>query len=161
MVLTADYARRQGENVTLSETDNNLFNRFQGSTTPVPVIPLCKQNPDFANPADECSTGSITFWNDEGRAIYNGLLMKLQKRMTNHFQFVVSYALQKATDENAWNAAKWMAGYGQYLPAQQPHRRGNLEHAMGIHFGLELDLHQRYAEHPNRVEPDSSRHRSG
>ena len=71
MVLTADWARRQGENVSLGEVDKNLFTRYQGSSTPVPVIPLCKTSPDF-NPTDECSTGTITFWTDEGRAIYKG-----------------------------------------------------------------------------------------
>jgi len=115
LVLTADYARRQGENISLGETDNNLFNRFLGSTTPNPVIPVCKTSPDF-NPADECSTGSITFWNDEGRSIYNGLLTKLQKRMTKHFQFVVSYALQEGKGETVWDYEHYMSGYGQNLP---------------------------------------------
>ncbi len=114
MVLTADWARRQGENTAIGETDNNLFNRFLGSTTPNPVIPLCKTSPDF-NPADECSSGSITFWNDEGRSVYNGLLVKLQKRMSHHFQFVVSYALQKGLGETVWDYEHWMAGYGQNL----------------------------------------------
>ncbi len=115
MVLTADWARRQGENISLGETDNNLFNRYLGSTTPNPVIPLCKTSPDF-NPADECSSGSITFWNGQGRSVYNGLLVKFQKRMTHNFQYVVSYALQKGLGETVWDYAHWMAGYGQNLP---------------------------------------------
>ncbi len=115
MVLTADWARRQGENVSLGEVDQNLYNRFQGSSTPVPVIPLCKTSPDY-NPTDECSSGSITFWTDQGRAIYEGLLTKVQKRFAHHLQFTVSYALQRATTETAWNDANYAAGYGQYLP---------------------------------------------
>jgi hypothetical protein len=114
MVLTADWARRQGENVSLGEVDQNLFSRFQGSSTPVPVIPLCKTSPDY-NPSDNCSAGTITFWTDQGRAIYEGLLVKLQKRFANHFQFVASYALQRATTETAWNLTNYAAGYGQYL----------------------------------------------
>jgi hypothetical protein len=139
MVLTADYARRQGENVTMGEVDQNLFNRFQGSTTPVPVIPVCKTNPDF-NPTDECSTGSVTFWNDEGRAIYNGLLVKLQKRMTRHFQFVASYALQRATGETAWNAADWMAGYGQYLN----HQNLTVAGTWNLPWGFTLSMNTTY-----------------
>lgn len=117
-VISADWARRQGENVSLSEVDYNLFSRYEGSTTPVPVIPLCKTTPDY-NPADECSSGAITFWTDEGRAIYEGLLVKVQKRLSHRYQFVASYALQKATTESVWNDVNWMAGYGQYLPHNQ------------------------------------------
>jgi hypothetical protein len=118
VVITADWARRQGENVSLGETDMNLFSRYNGTTTPNPVIPLCKTNPDF-NPTDECSSGAITFWNDEGRAIYEGLLLKVQKRLSHRYQFLASYAFQKATDENIWDNLHWMSGYGQYLPHHQ------------------------------------------
>ncbi len=114
LVLTSDWARRQGENVSLGEVDQNLYNRFAGSTTPVPVIPICPTSPDY-NPTHECSSGTITFWTDQGRAIYEGLLTKVQKRFSNHLQFTVSYALQRATSENVWDDAHYMAGYGQYL----------------------------------------------
>src|SRR5262249_36690368 len=61
MVINVDWARRQGENVSLGEVDQNLFTRYQGTSTPVPVIPLCAKIPDF-DPTHACSTGSITFW---------------------------------------------------------------------------------------------------
>jgi len=135
MVLTADWARRQGENVSLSEVDQNLYNRYEGTTTPVPVIPLCKTSPDY-NPADECSSGSITFWTDQGRSIYEGLLTKVQKRFANHFQFIVSYALQKATDETVWDDAHWMAGYGQYLPHHDLTIAGTYNFPWGITLAM-------------------------
>jgi len=134
-VISADWARRQGENVSLGEVDQNLFNRFQGSTTPVPVIPLCTTTPDL-NPTDECSSGSITIWNDEGRAIYEGLLVKAQKRFSHRYQFVASYAYAHATDETVWNDAKWMAGYGQYLP----HQNLNLAGTVNLPWGFTLSL---------------------
>jgi hypothetical protein len=114
-VINADWARRQGENVSLGEVDQNLFTRYQGSTTPVPVIPLCQTNPDF-DPTHNCSSGSITFWTDQGRAVYNGLLVKVQKRMANHFQYLVSYAWQKATTQTVWDNTNYAAGTGEYLP---------------------------------------------
>jgi hypothetical protein len=115
MVITADWARRQGENVTLGERDLNLFNRFLGTTTPVPVIPRCTASPDF-DPTHQCSTGSITFWTDQGRSVYDGLLVKFVKRMSSRYQFQVSYAFQKNLGETVWDELHWMAGYGETLP---------------------------------------------
>lgn len=121
MVITADWARRQGENVSLGERDLNLFNRFNGSTTPHPVIPVCPPTatgaPDF-DPTHECSTGSITFWTDQGRSVYDGLLVKFNKRMSNRWQAQVSYAFQKAVTNAAGTVDElnWMASYGEYLP---------------------------------------------
>src|SRR5262249_32500094 len=69
MVLEVNWARRQGENLSLGEVDENLYTRFLGTPTPSPVIPLCPTNPDF-NPTHNCSTGGITFWNSQGRARY-------------------------------------------------------------------------------------------
>src|SRR5262249_15488188 len=89
MVLTVDYARRVGTHTNLGELDLNRVSRVSG-----PVIPACTKSPDF-NPADQCSTGSITFWVPEGRTVYDGLLVKLNKRFSNHFNFQASYALQK------------------------------------------------------------------
>jgi hypothetical protein len=134
-VLTADWARRQGENVTLGEVDENLFNRYLGSTTPQPVIPLCKTTPDY-NPTDECSSGSITIWNDEGHAIYEGLLMKVQKRFSHRYQFQASYSYAHAYDENVWNDTNYQAGYGQYLPHQQLQISGTANLPWGFTISL-------------------------
>jgi hypothetical protein len=136
MVINVDYARRQGENVSLGEVDQNLFTRYQGSSVPVPVIPLCPKIPDF-DPTHNCSTGSITFWTDQGRAIYNGMLLKLQKRMANHFQYLVSYAFQKATTENVWDNTNYMAGYGEYLPHHNLTVAGTV--TLPWHFTLSLN----------------------
>lgn len=135
IVLSADWARRQGENVSLGEIDQNLFTRYEGSTTPVPVIPLCTGT-QASNPAAECSTGSITFWNDEGRAIYEGLLMKAQKRLSHRTTFLVSYAFQKGTDEVVWNNVNYAAGYGQYLP----HNNLNIAGTVDLGWGFLLSL---------------------
>jgi hypothetical protein len=139
MVINVDWARRQGENVSLGEVDQNLFTRYQGSALPVPVIGLCAKIPDF-DPTHNCSTGSITFWTDQGRAIYNGMLLKLQKRMSNHFQYLVSYALQKATAEGVWDNTNYMAGYGEYLP----HQNLTVAGTVNIKWGFTLSLNSSF-----------------
>ena len=75
MVITADFARRQGENAQLGELDLNRFGRTVDGLSP--VIPKCPTTPDFSL-ADNCSTGSITFWNPEGRTVYDGPLVAIR-----------------------------------------------------------------------------------
>ena len=134
MVLTADWARRQAENYSLGEVDYNKFNQYtNGARTP--VIPLC--TPAQAQDVTaECSTGSMTFWTDQGRSIYEGMLVKLNKRMEHHFQFTASYALQRETAETAWNLNNWMAGYGQILP----HHNLNVAGVVQLPWGFSLSI---------------------
>jgi hypothetical protein len=140
IVMTADWARRQGENVALGEVDLNDFTRYQGSTTPVPVIPLCTGTGatgalSAANPNAVCSTGSITFWQDAGRAVYNGLLLKATKS-SKRWSFVASYAYAHATDENVWNNINYNAGVGQYLA----HNDLNIAGTVQLGWGFSLSL---------------------
>jgi hypothetical protein len=113
LTLTADYARRQGENTSLSEVDLNHSNYYVNDV-PNPVIPTCTPAQQL-NPAAECSTGSITFWTDQGRAIYEGMLVKVTGRPHKRLTLIGSYALQHATDETVWNVLNFKQGYGQYL----------------------------------------------
>ncbi len=116
MVLTADWARRQGEHVNLGEQDLNRFARTADGLSP--VIPKCATTPDF-NTSDECSTGGITFWVPEGRSVYEGLLVKLQKRFTHRYQFTASYALQTLLYEAAAvDLNNYFASYGPTIPRQ-------------------------------------------
>lgn len=140
MVVTADWARRRGENINLGEVDQNLFTRYLGSTTPAPVIPLCPTNPDF-NPNDNCSTGAITFWNGQGRETYDGLLVKVSKRLSNRVQFLVSYAYQKdvtnalflgGSAAGVWDDANFNSGYGQTIPHQNLNVSGTINLPWGF-----------------------------
>lgn len=111
MVLTVDWARRQGENTNLGEVDVNHFTRYINGVQ-TPVIPICSTSQYFV-PGQECSTGAVTMWTPEGRSVYDGLLVKLNKRFSHHFNFVASYALQKNLGEDAsQNPLNFMAGYG-------------------------------------------------
>ncbi len=119
MILTVDWARRQFENTQINEVDLNLYGRtFPGTTTPDPVIPACTGNQASIVSA-ECSTGSITVWDPEGRSVYDGLLVKLNKRFSHRYTFIASYALQKLISVNEVNAVNMFAGYGPGLAPQQ------------------------------------------
>jgi hypothetical protein len=112
-VLSVDWARRQGENVNLGELDLNHFGRTADKLSP--IIPACTAAQYYV-PGQECSTGSITFWVPEGRSVYDGLLVKLEKRLSHRYQFIASYALQKLLSENATvNLDNYFAGYGPTL----------------------------------------------
>jgi Carboxypeptidase regulatory-like domain len=125
MVLTADWARRQGENVSLGEVDLNLNNRYINFVQ-TPVIRKCAPSEVYVA-GIECSNGTITFWTDQGRAVYDGLLVKLAKRFQHHYQFTASYALQKGLSESVWDDTNWMAGYGEYLPRHNLNVAGTVE----------------------------------
>jgi len=141
MVVTADYARRVGINVSLGEIDQNLFTRYLGSPTPVPVIPLCPTNPDY-NPADNCSTGGITFWNGQGRAHYNALLMKVSKRLSNRVTFLVSYAYQqdKTDASNNLDNLNYMSSYGEDLPHHNLNISGTINLPWGFLLGVNSSI---------------------
>jgi hypothetical protein len=84
MVVTVDWAPRQGVHTNLGEQDLNRFARTADGLSP--IIPRCATSPDFTV-GHECTTGGITFWVPEGRSVYDGLLVKVVKRFSNRFQF--------------------------------------------------------------------------
>jgi hypothetical protein len=109
MVLTADYSRKITTDVQIGEEDLNHYNAVKG-----PVIPACP-TPTFT-PGIQCSNGPITFWVDGGRSVYNGLLMKLNKRLTNHVQGIVSYAYQSLdTIGTVFNGNNYFQSFGPAL----------------------------------------------
>lgn len=134
MVLTADWARRQFENVLLGEEDLNRTARYVNGKVD-PVIPTCPTSPDFTLGV-ECSTGSITFWPDWGRTVYDGLLVKVQKRLSHRYQFVASYALQKELNMVAVDLDDLRNGYGPNLAKQN----FNLAAIGQLPWGFQLSL---------------------
>ena len=140
MVLGVDWARRQGENVSQGELDLNHFNLYEGSTVPHPVIPVCAPNQVYVA-GIECSSGSITFWYPQGRAIYNGMLVKLQKRFSHHASFQASYALQSASADTApWNVINPASAYGQYLS----HNNFNFAGTYELKWGFLLSVNSSF-----------------
>ena len=134
MVLAADWVRRQGENESFGALGLNHSARSVDGLPP--VIPFCTTIPDF-NPNDECSTGPISFWVPEGHSRFNGLLVKLQKRLSNRVQFTVSYALQKLTYESAsTNLLNYNSTYGPILAKQNLNIAGTINLPWGFTLSL-------------------------
>jgi Carboxypeptidase regulatory-like domain len=143
MVLTADWARRQFENVNIGEIDLNFYGRtIPGTATPNPVIPACTSAAQAATVGAECSTGSITVWDPEGRSVFDALLVKLNKRFSHHYSFLASYALQKQVAINfdsggvPWNTANVFQSYGPMLARQQLNLAGIYQLPWGFSLSI-------------------------
>ncbi len=109
MVITADFVLRHFLRDNFGTTLD--LNRFQSARGP--VIPLCRNAAERNDPAVNCSTGVIQGRVPHSRANYKGLLVKLDKRFTNRYQFTVSYALQDRMGIAALvNKDDWFAGWG-------------------------------------------------
>jgi Carboxypeptidase regulatory-like domain len=135
MVLQVDYARRVNVNTQLGPVDLNHYNEYINGVR-TPVIPACKTAPDL-NPNDECSTGSLGFNENYGRAVYNALLVKWQKRMSNRYQFTVSYAFQNLAGlTTLWNLNNWNAATGPLIPQHNL----NVSSVVNLPWGFELTL---------------------
>jgi len=114
-VITADYALRQGENVSQGELDANLNSRYINGVQ-TPVIAPCTAS-QLLVAGQECSSGPITFWGDQGRSRYDGLLVKLNKRFTNRFQFTASYQLaEQRADTAPADLLNYTPSYGMTIP---------------------------------------------
>jgi len=113
LVLTADLVHKVFLNVDLGEFDFNHYNRFINGVQ-TPVIPKCTAA-QSSTPGVECSNGPITFWNPGGRQVYNGLLVKLDKRFAKRYQFTASYSFSRNSgydtlyNQDDWNAS-WESG---------------------------------------------------
>lgn len=106
LVLTADFVLRQFRNDRF-EADHNRWNNSNGS-----VIPRCTGT-QSSNPAIVCSGGPITFNTPAGRSTYKALLVKVDKRFSNRYQFTASYALQDQVQLNGIvNNTNWFQSYG-------------------------------------------------
>jgi len=134
LVLTADWARRQGSHFNLTnDLDINHTNWFVNGV-PQPIIPRCTAAERYV-PGQECVQGPINEWTPEGRSVYEALLVKLQKRFSNRFQGQLSYAFQNLdTDYTNVAANNYLMSYGPTLP------RHNLNLAATSHLPWGFDL---------------------
>ena len=149
MILAVDWARRQGENTNLGELDLNRFTRYINGVQS-PVIPFCEPN-QYYKPGQECSTGSITFWVPEGRTVYDGLLVKLNKRFSHGFNFIASYALQKSLAEDpTQNLGNYFSGYGPTpgLPRHNLNVAGTVNLPWGFTLSMNSSIMSRTPQEP-------------
>ena len=69
--------------------------------------------------------GRVSFWQSTADNTYRALLLKVEKRHTNRYQFLVSYTLSKAQDDSFTNAFSDRYGYvrfERYSTADRRHR---------------------------------------
>jgi hypothetical protein len=146
LVLTADYVLRRflhfGGFQGVSQLDRNHFNRpnvtgIDSNTGAVsfvrdPVIPLCSATQAAAlDPRDQCSTGPINVYGSDASYRYEGLHVKLEKRLSSKFQLTASYALAKNTGWVEFTGYdNFATAYGN-LPDQRRHRL-----TVSAYFGL-------------------------
>ena len=118
MSLQADFVYRKGLNQTPggffgASVDYNKFNSIAG-----PIIPRCATTAQAFDPNAQCSSGSINFWWPGAESEYKALLMRLDKRLSNRYQFTVSYALQSSQSvlDVTQNLDNLSATYGPDAP---------------------------------------------
>ena len=138
MVLTADYAHRVFINTNLGEEDMNRSTRVVNGALD-PVIPQCTAS-QLNIPNFECSNGTITFWDPEGRSVYNALLVKLNKRFSKNFQFTVSYALQKQMSIAVVDLDNLYNGWGPVLPKQNLNVSGVINLPLGFQLSINSSI---------------------
>ena len=111
--VTADLVMRRslkfGGLHSLFFIDRNRFNRARitavdpvtgrGDPSPNPIIPVCVGAQAF-DPKAICSTGNIGVSHAGANFRYTGLHVKVDRRFSNRFLFVGSYALSKYTGFN-------------------------------------------------------------
>lgn len=107
LVVTADFVYRHFYKQEVGVIDYNRFNRVQG-----PVIPRCT-GAQANDPKANCSTGPIEFRAPIGRTDYKALLLKVDKRFAQRYQFTVSYAMARQYGLNGINNLdNWFEGWG-------------------------------------------------
>jgi hypothetical protein len=136
LVLTADWARRQGAHFNLTnDLDINHTNWFVNGVTQ-PIIPVCTPAQRYV-PGQECVQGPINGWTPEGRSVYEALLVKLQKRFSHRIQGQLSYAFQNLdTDYTNVAANNYLMSYGPTLPRHNL----NLAATSNLPWGFDLSL---------------------
>lgn len=96
LVVSADFVLRQFSHLGM-QPDLNHFSKVGG-----PVLPVC--TPAQRNdPAAPCSLGPIRVFSAIGRATYQGLLVRVDKRFSHGWQFLGSYAYSINVGTNAGN----------------------------------------------------------
>lgn len=136
MVLTVDYVRRVFLNTLLGELDLNRYQRrINGVQSP--IIPICANAAQRADPNAQCSTGGISFWVPGGRGVYNAMLAKLDKRFSKRYLFTASYAL---TAQSGINGIANMDNYFQTWGPQGAMHILNVSGLVELPWGFQVGL---------------------
>jgi hypothetical protein len=147
LIVSADLAWKRFSNTFINGIDYNRWNSVAG-----PIIPKCV-GPQRDDVRALCSNGPIFFDTTSGRARYQGLLLRAEKRFSRRGQLLASYALSSfvgsngtgtATTENGggrafgFNNDNWLENDGP-LPTDQRHVL-NISGAIQLPFDLDLAI---------------------
>ena len=111
------------------------FNRFY--SVGGPVIPACSAV-QINSPTAQCSNGPIDFWWPGGTASYRAMLVKLERRFSQRYQFTASYAYQHSYSINdiTQNLNDYFSTYGPDQPKHDLNISGIVELPWGMQFSL-------------------------
>jgi hypothetical protein len=139
MALNADFVFRRYLH-TFFQRDRAMFNR--AASLGGPVIPTCT-SAQRLNPAARCLNGPFEVIEGSGKEDYKGLLLKLERRFTNRYQFTASYAYSRTRGfdyDLDLNNPFALSGFGS---ADRPHIfsfSGVAELPLGFRAGLIMTL---------------------
>ena len=141
-VVSADLVYRHFVHLGMG-VDLNHFNSTQG-----PAIPLCTAA-EKSDPQAICSLGPINVQEMAARAIYKGLLLKADKRLSHGFQILGSYAFSRNAGTNTGNGFdldNWQLNQGPL--ASDETQILNLAGTTRLRYGFELGLNFSYSSAP-------------
>ena len=145
MAVHADVVYRRGMHMTPgaffgASVDFNRFNAIGG-----PVIPRCV-GAQANDPAALCSSGPMNFWWPGGRSEYLALLARVDKRLSNRYQFTVSYALQnsRSIQDITQNLDDYFATYGP----DQPHHNLTVSATVDLGWDVQLSMLSSFLSRP-------------
>jgi hypothetical protein len=117
--FNAGVSRTMARDIAVT-ADVSITNRYSDRDVVDPNLPdpvtKAKLYPQFAR---------VNFWTSTANNSYRALLLKVDKRLTNHYQFLVSYTLSKALDTQATNQLGDRYGFfsiERYGAADRRHR---------------------------------------
>jgi len=99
LVISGDFVLRKFRHVG---TSPGVFDVNHFSSAVGPVLPLCT-DAQRIDPTAPCSLGPIFVNSGIGSARYEGLLLRVDKRFSRNFQFLVSYAYSSNVGNNFSN----------------------------------------------------------
>lgn len=114
LVVGADFAFRQTIHQLLDNADYNHWvdPAPAGFTARSPVLPRCV-GAQALDPKALCSNGAILVNSSGAREHYKALLLKVDKRFSNHYQFLASYAYSSSAGWNGiTNQDNWFDSFG-------------------------------------------------
>jgi hypothetical protein len=113
LVVTADFVYRRFVHTAPAAAATLDFNHTNSNHR---VMPPCLSAAQMNDPKELCSAGPIMVNWTSGRARYEGLLVRVDKRFSHHIQFLGSYGLSSSLGINAFtgsgfNLDNWFESY--------------------------------------------------